>query len=128
MNAPFALVRRTLAVFAVAVALCAPARAQPAPSPAAALPAGGKYKECHGYIRHVALTSIKVHCIDGKPSDQSFLTFSRKVTLANGKTVEAKELKADTPVHVLYTQSLGVKKLFRIFVDDPGAGERAGHS
>ena len=82
-------------------------------------PAGGHFKECHGYVRHVSDLNVKVHCIDGIPSDQSFIYFPRYAHLRDGKSIEVKELHADTPVHVLYTQSLGVKKAYEIFVTDP---------
>ncbi len=74
MTVPFAPLLRTLA--ALALAACAPRRrfAQtPPPDDNGTLPAGGKFKECHGYIRHVSDLNIKVHCIDGNASDQSFL-------------------------------------------------------
>jgi len=82
------------------------------------IPAGGKFKQCHGYIRHVSTANMKVHCIDGNPSDQSFLTVPKFAKLTSGKTTETTLLKPDTPVHVYYTQSLGVKKAYRVFVDD----------
>ena len=82
------------------------------------LPAGGKFKECHGYLRHVSTVNMKVHCIDGNPSDQSFVTVPKFAKLTSGKTIEMQQLKPDTPVHIYYTQSLGVKKAYKVFVDD----------
>ncbi|HEY6236755.1 MAG TPA: hypothetical protein VIW69_16770, partial [Candidatus Elarobacter sp.] len=34
---------------------------------------GGKIRDCHGYVRHVSTENIRVHCIDGRPADLSFL-------------------------------------------------------
>jgi len=82
------------------------------------IPAGGKFKECHGYLRHVSTVNMKVHCIDGNPSDQSFVTVPKFAKLTSGKTIEMQQLKPDTPVHIYYTQSLGVKKAYKVFVDD----------
>jgi hypothetical protein len=116
----FALFAATLAV----VAPTAPARAQTAeatapPDDNGTLPAGGRFKECHGYVRHVSAVNIKVHCIDGNPSDQSFLATPKHVNLRNGTTMETRELAPETPVHVFYTQSLGIKKAYKIYVADP---------
>jgi hypothetical protein len=87
------------------------------------IPAGGKFKVCHGYVRHVSTTNMKVHCIDGNPSDQSFLYVPKFAKLSSGKTVETVLLKVDTPVHVYYTQSLGIKKAYRVFVDNSDGHE-----
>jgi hypothetical protein len=84
-----------------------------------ALPAGGKYKDCHGYVRHVSAANIRVHCIDGIPSDLSFISYPKFVDLPGGKTLQAKDLKPNTPVHVIYTQSLGVRHAYKVYVADP---------
>jgi hypothetical protein len=116
----FALLRRTLAAAALATLVAAPALAQtPPPDDNGMLPAGGKFKECHGYVRHVSDLNMKVHCIDGNASDQSFLYLPRYSNLRNGKSVQTTNLQPDTPVHIFYTQSIGVKKAYKIFVADP---------
>lgn len=83
------------------------------------IPAGGKFRECHGYIRHVSMTNIKVHCIDGDASDQAFLYVPRYASMKEGKSIQTRDLQPQTPVHVFYTQSLGIKKAYKIFVADP---------
>jgi hypothetical protein len=120
MTVPFAPFLRTLAALAV-VALCAaPAIAQtPPPDDNGMLPAGGKFKECHGYVRHVSDLNMKVHCIDGNASDQSFLYLPKYANLHDGKSVQTTALRPDTPVHIFYTQSLGVKKAYKVYVADP---------
>jgi hypothetical protein len=116
----FALLRRTLAAAALATLVAAPALAQtPPPDDNGVLPAGGKFKECHGYVRHVSDLNMKVHCIDGNASDQSFITMPRYTNLRAGKSVQTKDLRPDTPIHIFYTQSLGVKKAYKIYVADP---------
>jgi hypothetical protein len=120
MTSLFALLRRLLAAAALATLVAAPALAQtPPPSDNGMLPAGGKFKECHGYVRHVSDLNIKVHCIDGNASDQSFLYLPRYSNLRDGKSVQTSKLQHDTPVHIFYTQSLGVKKAYKIYVADP---------
>lgn len=86
---------------------------------------GGKIRDCHGYVRHVSDTNIRVHCIDGRPADLSFLYAPNFATLmSNGKSVQTKDLKPNTPVHVEFTQSLGVRKAYKIFVAKPnGRGD-----
>jgi hypothetical protein len=86
---------------------------------------GGKIRDCHGYVRHVSDTNIRVHCIDGTPADLSFLYAPNFATLmSNGKSVQTKDLKPNTPVHVEFTQSLGVRKAYKIFVAKPnGRGD-----
>jgi hypothetical protein len=119
MTIPFALLLRTLAAAALVFA-AVPALAQtPPPDDNGMLPAGGHFKECHGFIRHVSDVNIKVHCIDGNASDQSFITFPRYANLRDGKSLQVKELKPETPVHIFYTQSVGIKKAYKIFVADP---------
>ncbi|MDP9105396.1 MAG: hypothetical protein M3N49_05625 [Candidatus Eremiobacteraeota bacterium] len=81
---------------------------------------GGKIRDCHGYVRHVSSENIRVHCIDGRPADLSFLYAPNFATLfSNGKSVQTKDLKPNTPVHVLFTQSLGIRKAYKIYVANP---------
>ena len=81
---------------------------------------GGKIRDCHGYVRHVSTENIRVHCIDGRPADLSFLYAPNFATLmSNGKSVQTKDLKPNTPVHVEFTQSLGIRKAYKIFVANP---------
>ncbi len=81
---------------------------------------GGKIRDCHGYVRHVSSENIRVHCIDGRPADLSFLYAPNFATLfSNGKSVQTKDLKPGTPVHVEFTQSLGIRKAYKIFVANP---------
>ena len=81
---------------------------------------GGKIRDCHGYVRHVSDTNIRVHCVDGVPADLSFLYAPNFATLfKDGKSVQTKDLKPGTPVHVLFTQSLGIRKAYKIYVADP---------
>ena len=82
-------------------------------------PVGGKYKDCHGYIRHVSAINVRVHCMDGIPADMSFVSFPRIISARNGRTYQSKDLKPNTPVHVIYTQSLGVRHAYKVFVADP---------
>jgi hypothetical protein len=101
--------------FAFVAATAAPAWADDSTAPA-----GGHYRECHGYVRHVSTTNIRVHCIDGTPADLSFLYAPNFATLfSDGKSVQTKDLQPGTPVHVIFTQSLGVRKAAKIFVADP---------
>jgi hypothetical protein len=119
MTFSFAL-RRTLAAFALALFAALPAIAQtPPPDDNGMLPPGGRFKECHGYVRHVSDLNMRVHCIDGNPSDQSFLYLPRYTKLRDGKSIQTVDLRPETPVHIFYTQSLGVKKAYKIFVADP---------
>jgi hypothetical protein len=109
-----------VAIGALIVLAMTPAFAQtPPPDDNGTLPPGGKFKECHGYIRHVSDLNMRVHCIDGNASDQSFLYLPRYANLRNGKSVQTKALQPETPVHIFYTQSIGVKKAYKIFVADP---------
>ena len=125
----FDSVRRSLpALVALAVvALSAvPSSAAVTERQGASVP-GGKIRDCHGYVRHVSTTNIRVHCIDGKPADLSFLYSPNYATLfSNGKSVQTKDLKPNTPVHVEFTQSLGVRKAYKIFVADPNGHGRFG--
>lgn len=86
---------------------------------AQALPPGGKYRDCHGYMRHVSLANVRVHCIDGIPSDMSFISWPKFVDLANGTTIQSKDLKPGTPVHVIFTQSLGLRHAYKVYVANP---------
>ena len=82
-------------------------------------PPGGKNRDCHGYIRHVSMENIRVHCIDGVPFDISFLSWPKFTDLPDGKTVQTKDLKPNTPVHVIFTQSLGIRHAYKIYVANP---------
>lgn len=82
-------------------------------------PPGGKYRDCHGYVRHVSLQNVRVHCIDGKPADMSFLAWPKFVNLPSGKTMQSKDLKPGTPVHVIYTFSLGLRHAYKVYVANP---------
>lgn len=84
-----------------------------------ALPAGGKYKDCHGYMLHVSDANIRVHCIDGTPADLSFISFPKYGSSKDGKSTQVKDLEPNTPVHVIFTQSLGVRHAYKIYVADP---------
>jgi hypothetical protein len=120
MTLLFALLRRTLAAAAfVAVASATSLAQTPPPDDNGTLPAGGHFKECHGYVRHVSDLNMRVHCIDGNPSDQSFLYLPKYTNLKDGKSMQTTDLRPDTPVHVIYTQSVGIKKAYKIFVADP---------
>ncbi|GAC1416362.1 MAG: hypothetical protein NVSMB64_26560 [Candidatus Velthaea sp.] len=112
----FASFRRTMIVTGVAALVAA---APAAAADQSALPAGGKYKDCHGYIRHVSSSNIRVHCIDGNPADLSFLYIPKYTNLRDGKSVQTKDLAPKTPVHVIFTQSLGIRKAYKIFIADP---------
>ncbi|MDB5071892.1 MAG: hypothetical protein JWM87_3003 [Candidatus Eremiobacteraeota bacterium] len=118
----FAFIRRSLpAVIALAAFASSALVASAAVTErqGASLP-GGKIRDCHGYVRHVSTENIRVHCIDGVPADLSFLYAPNFATLfKNGKSVQTKDLKPGTPVHVEFTQSLGIRKAYKIFVADP---------
>jgi hypothetical protein len=118
----FASLRRSLSVPLALAALAVfalPADAQVTQRNDASVP-GGKIRDCHGYVRHVSTENIRVHCIDGVPADLSFLYAPNYATLfSNGKSVQTKDLKPGTPVHVEFTQSLGVRKAYKIYVANP---------
>lgn len=82
-------------------------------------PPGGKNRDCHGYILHVSLANLRVHCIDGVPADLSFLSTPHFTDLPGGKTVETRSLKPGTPVHVIFTQSLGIRHAYKVYVANP---------
>ena len=83
------------------------------------LPPGGKYHDCHGYVRHVSLQNVRVHCIDGVPADVSFLSWPKFVNLPNGKTLQSAALKPGTPVHVIFSMSLGLRHAYKVYVANP---------
>ncbi len=118
----FDLLRRSLPVVAALTAIASStlvASAAVTERQGASVP-GGKIRDCHGYVRHVSDENIRVHCVDGVPADLSFLYAPNYATLfSNGKTVQTKDLKPGTPVHVEFTQSLGIRKAYKIFVADP---------
>jgi predicted transglutaminase-like cysteine proteinase len=108
-----------LAALAVIAASAAAAQAAVTQSQGASVP-GGKIRHCHGYVRHVSTENIRVHCVDGVPADLSFLYAPNFKTLfSNGKSVQTKDLKPNTTVHVEFTQSLGIRKAYKIYVTDP---------
>jgi hypothetical protein len=108
-----------LAALALVASSALPASAAVTQRQGASVP-GGKIRDCHGYVRHVSTENIRVHCIDGVPADLSFLYAPNFATLmSNGKSVQTKDLKPGTPVHVEFTQSLGIRKAYKIFVANP---------
>ena len=108
-----------LAALAFVASSTLAAQAQVTQRQGASVP-GGKIRDCHGYVRHVSDTNIRVHCIDGVPADLSFLYAPNFATLVkDGKSVQTKDLKPNTPVHVIFTQSLGVRHAYKVFVADP---------
>ncbi len=109
--------KRIVLAFAAVAALAAGSFS--APSAASTLPPGGKSKDCHGYMLHVSMQNIRVHCIDGVPADLSFLSWPKFTDLPNGKTVQTKSLKAGTPVHVIFSQSLGIRHAYKVYVANP---------
>lgn len=86
---------------------------------AASVPPGGRYHDCHGYVRHVSLENVRVHCIDGVPADVSFLSWPKFVDLPGGKTMQSSALKPGTPVHVIFTFSLGLRHAYKVYVANP---------
>ena len=112
----FSLVATVATLAACLFASTAPLRAGAA---YANTPPGGKYKDCHGYMLHVSAENVRVHCIDGIPKDLSFLSWPKQVNLANGTTEQIAGLKPNTPVHVIFTESLGVRHAYKIYVANP---------
>ena len=54
------------------------------------------------------------------PADLSFLYAPNYEALfSNGKSLQAKDLQPGTPVHIVFTQSLGVRKAYKIYIVDP---------
>jgi hypothetical protein len=115
---PFTTGLRLAASAAFALAAAAGAVAAP-PSETDSIPPGGSYHDCHGYVQHVSLENIRVHCIDGVAKDLSFLSWPKFVNLPSGQTEQTKSLKPGTPVHVVFSQSLGVRHAYKIYVADP---------
>ncbi|HTW83281.1 MAG TPA: hypothetical protein VMD91_04315 [Candidatus Sulfotelmatobacter sp.] len=111
----FDLLRRSLlALSAGALALTVVPAAAGAQD---AAPPGGKWRDCHGYVRHVSDTNIRVHCIDGVPADLSFLYAPNyRALFEDGKSEQTKALTPGTPVHIVFTQSLGVRKAVKIYI------------
>lgn len=111
--------RLTHAALALAIgaAATAPAFAEPKGVP----PPGGKYHDCQGYIRHISVANMRVHCENGRPYDISFLSWP-KFTMPDGRTVNQKDLKPGTRVHLVFTQSLGIRHVQKAFVVSGGRG------
>lgn len=117
---PFTTRPRLAACAALALATAAGTAAAAAPpSQTESIPPGGTYHDCHGYVQHVSLENIRVHCIDGVAKDLSFLSWPKFVNLPSGQTEQTKSLKQGTPVHVVFSQSLGVRHAYKIYVADP---------
>lgn len=110
------LLGRAAAVFLVAPLLATVANAA---TNVGVIPPGGKYKDCHGYIRHVSAENVRVHCIDGTPADLSFLSWPKVISASDGRTYQEKDLTPGTPVHVIFSQSLGIRHAYKVFVADP---------
>ena len=91
------------------------------PAPYAQMPVGGKYKDCHGYVTAASSARLTVHCIDGTPFDLAFSEFPDTVDEKDGSTMKTADLKEKTPVHILYGQSIGTHKAYRIMLADPDA-------
>jgi hypothetical protein len=103
----------------VGLALAATVLSSASAAQSGSLPPGGKYKDCHGYMLHVSLNNVRVHCIDGVPADLSFLSWPKFTDLPGGKTVQTNSLKPGTPVHVIFSQSLGLRHAYKIYVANP---------
>lgn len=93
---------------------------------AAPLPPGGHWKNCYGWIDHVSLENMRVHCTNGIPADLSFISWPTFVDLPDGKTLQSKDLKPGTRVHVIFTQSLGLRQAYKVFVLGPMGHARYG--
>jgi len=111
-----AYVLAALAFILMPIVLAAPAGAA---STYGTIPPGGKYKDCHGYVRHVSAANIRVHCIDGVPADLSFVTYPKYVNAPGGRTIQATALRPGTPVHVIFTVSLGIRHAYKVYIADP---------
>jgi hypothetical protein len=111
--------RSAFARIAAAAALTVLALPASAASTYGTIPPGGKYKHCHGYVRHVSAANIRVHCIDGVPADLSFISYPKFVDLPGGRTMQARDLKPNTAVHVIFTESLGIRHAYKVYVADP---------
>ena len=110
------IVRLAEALVLTAVVGLAPAAAS---TTYGTVPTGGKYKDCHGYMLHVSAANIRVHCIDGVPKDLSFVSWPRYVSYKSGRTAQTNHLAPGTPVHVIFTQSLGIRHAYKVYVADP---------
>jgi hypothetical protein len=108
-----------LAATALIVSVLGATSPQRANAAYANTPPGGKYKDCHGYVLHVSVQNIRVHCNDGVPKDLSFISWPKDVNLADGTTRQTTSLKPNTPVHVIFTESLGIRHAYKIYVADP---------
>lgn len=107
--------------FAAALVLAATG---PLTAPAKTLPPGGHYKQCYGTIDHVSLENVRVHCTNGRPADLSFLAWPKFTDLPDGKTIQTEKLKRGTRVHVIFSQSLGIRHVYKVFVTKPnGRGD-----
>lgn len=109
---------RILTAFLLGCGVLAAAIA-PAAASKQGTPPGGKNHDCHGYVRHVSLENVRVHCIDGKAADMSFLSWPKFISDEKGTTIQMKDLKPGTPVHVIFTQSLGVRHAYKVYVANP---------
>lgn len=108
-------------IVAAAVAFTA---VSPSAASAKTLPPGGHYKQCYGTIDHVSLENVRVHCTNGRPADMSFLAWPKFTDLPDGKTIQTDKLKPGTRVHVIFSQSLGVRHVYKVFVTKPnGRGD-----
>jgi len=85
------------------------------------LPPGGRYKDCFGTIDHVSLQNVRVHCTNGTPVDESFLSWPKFVSLPDDTTVESKYLHPGTRVHVVFSQSLGLRHAYKVYIYCRGA-------
>ena len=84
------------------------------------IPPGGRYHECHGYVLHLSTENLRVHCLDGKPADVSFLTFPKyAIRKFHGRSVQDVTLRPGIPVHVIYSHELGIRHAYKVFVADP---------
>jgi len=110
---------RLLSSFIAGLVLAATVVSAASAGQTGSLPPGGKYKDCHGYMLHVSMNNIRVHCIDGVPADLSFLSWPKFTDLPNGKTVQTNSLKPGTPVHVIFSQSLGLRHAYKVYVANP---------
>jgi hypothetical protein len=111
--------RASLSFALLACATALPFAAQAAVNKGTA-PVGGHYDECHGYVLHLSAANLRVHCIDGRPADLSFVSFPRfAIRRDHGRTVQDVRLKPGTPVHVIYTHELGLRHAYKVYVANP---------
>ena len=83
------------------------------------IPPGGRFHECHGALVHLSAENIRVHCLDGVPKDLSFISYPKYASWTDGRTTQSKLLKPGTRVRVVFTQALGIRQAYKIFVVDP---------